>query len=105
MIASLLIAVGGSSGKNGAGVARRDSKKSSDRADFSHSTSHRFSARRIGWLVVAVVAVLFVVLNNNTTEINLVAASPEWPLWVLVVTSMALGFLLAKLTGRKEKGE
>lgn len=86
-------------------MVRRDSKKNSDRANFSDNTSHRFSARRLGWLVVAVIAVLFVVLNNNTTEINLVAASPEWPLWVLVVASMALGFVLAKLTGRKEKDE
>lgn len=56
-------------------------------------------------MVVAAIALLFIVLNNNTTEINLVVASPEWPLWVLVVASMALGFLLAKLTGRKEKDD
>jgi len=56
-------------------------------------------------MIVAVVAVLFVVLNNNTTEINLVAASPEWPLWVLVLASMGLGFLLAKLTGRRQKDD
>lgn len=86
-------------------VARRDSKKISGGTNFSYRPSHRFSARRIGWLVVAGVAVLFVVLNNNTTEINFVAASPDWPLWVLVVASMALGFLLAKLTGRKEKDD
>ncbi len=69
------------------------------------SSGRRLGARQIGWMVVAVVAVLFVVLNNNTTEINLVAASPEWPLWVLVVASMALGFLLAKLTGRRQKDD
>jgi uncharacterized integral membrane protein len=51
--------------------------------------------------LLAVVAVLFVVLNNNKTEINLIAASPEWPMWVLVVASMVIGFLLAKLTGRR----
>ena len=49
------------------------------------------------------VAVAFVVLNNEKTEINVLVASPEWPMWVLVVASMVLGFLLAKLTGRRRR--
>jgi len=58
------------------------------------------SAKQVGWAVVVAVAVAFVVLNNEKTEINFLVASPEWPMWVLVVASMVLGFLLAKLTGR-----
>lgn len=87
-------------------VARRENgKKISGSESTSQRSGSRLGARQIGWIFVAVVAVLFVVLNNNTTEINLVAASPEWPLWVLVLASMGLGFLLAKLTGRRQKDD
>lgn len=65
----------------------------------SAESGRRVSARQVGWMLVAVVAILFVVLNNNKTEINLIAVSPEWPMWVLVIASMVIGFLLAKLTG------
>ena len=67
----------------------------------SAQSARRLGVRQVGWLLLAVVAVLVVVLNNNKTEINLSAASPEWPMWVLVVASMVVGFLLAKLTGRR----
>ena len=67
----------------------------------SAQSARRLGVRQVGWLLLAVVAVLFVVLNNNKTEFNLIAASPEWPMWVLVVASMVVGFLLAKLTGRR----
>ncbi len=60
-------------------------------------------AKQVGWAAVAAVALAFVVLNNEKTEINFLVASPEWPMWVLVVASMILGFLLAKLTGRRRK--
>jgi uncharacterized integral membrane protein len=87
-------------------LARRENgKKISGSESSSQRAGRRLGARQIGWMIVAVVAVLFVVLNNNTTEINLVAASPEWPLWVLVLASMGLGFLLAKLTGRRQKDD
>lgn len=71
----------------------------------SAESGRRISARQVGWALVAVIAVLFVVLNNNKTEINLIAASPEWPMWVLVVASMVIGFLLAKLTGRRRRDD
>jgi uncharacterized integral membrane protein len=59
----------------------------------------------MGWALVVIIAVLFVVLNNNKTEINLIAASPEWPMWVLVVASMVIGFALAKLTGWRRRDD
>jgi uncharacterized integral membrane protein len=79
----------------GSNRSRDADKKSSAEA------GRRIGVRQVGWLLLAVVAVLFVVLNNNKTEINLIAASPEWPMWVLVVASMVIGFLLAKMTGRR----
>jgi uncharacterized integral membrane protein len=69
------------------------------------SASRRVTARQVGWFVVATVAILFVVLNSDRAEVNLVAASPKWPLWTLVVASMAIGFLLAKLTGRRRRDD
>ena len=63
------------------------------------------SVRQVWWAIVAAVAALFVVLNNEKTEINFIVASPEWPMWVLVIASMILGFLLAKLTGRRRRDD
>ena len=64
----------------------------------------RPSLRQIGWVIVVVVAALFIVLNNKEAEINLIVASPRWPMWTLVVASMVLGFVSAKLTrGRRRE--
>jgi len=84
----------------GSNRSRDADKKDADKKS-SAKAGRRISVRQVGWLLLAVVAVLFVVLNNNKTEINLIAASPEWPMWVLVVASMVIGFLLAKMTGRR----
>jgi uncharacterized integral membrane protein len=54
---------------------------------------------------LAVVAVLFVVLNSDKSKMNLIFVKPELPLFVLVLTSMLIGFLLAKLTGRRKKDD
>ncbi len=84
----------------GSNRSRDADKRYADKIS-SAEAGRRISVRQVGWLLLAVVAVLFVVLNNNKTEINLIAASPEWPMWVLVVASMVIGFLLAKMTGRR----
>jgi len=73
--------------------------------EASAASGRSISAKQVGWAVVAVLAVLFVVLNNEKTDINFLVASPEWPMWVLVVSSMVLGFLLAKLTGRRRRDD
>ena len=59
----------------------------------------------MSWGLLAVVAVLFVVLNSDKSEMNLIFIKPELPLFVLVLTSMLIGFLLAKLTGRRKKDD
>lgn len=82
-------------------MARRDG----DGASGDAASGRRIGAKQVWWAVVAVVAVLFVVLNNEKTEINFLVASPEWPMWVLVVASMVLGFLLAKLTGWRRRDD
>ena len=63
------------------------------------------SLQQVGWGLVAVVAVLFVVLNIDKSEMNLIFAKPKLPLFVLVLTSMLIGFLLAKLTGHRKKDD
>lgn len=77
--------------------------KSNKRAgDTANRQGWRPSVRQVGWAIVVVVAVLFVVLNNDKAEVNLIVASPRWPMWTLVVASMAIAFVLAKLTrGRR----
>jgi len=63
------------------------------------------SFQQVSWGLLAVVAVLFVVLNSYKSEMNLIFVKPEVPLFVLVLTSMLIGFLLAKLTGRRKKDD
>ena len=63
------------------------------------------SFQQVSWGILAVVAVLFVVLNSDKSEMNLIFVKPELPLFVLVLTSMLIGFLLAKLTGRRKKDD
>lgn len=63
------------------------------------------SFQQVSWGLLAVVAVLFVVLNSDKSEMNLIFVKPELPLFVLVLTSMLVGFLLAKLTGRRKKDD
>jgi uncharacterized integral membrane protein len=63
------------------------------------------SFQQVSWGLVAIIAVLFVVLNSDKTEMNLIFVQPKLPLFVLVITSMLIGFLLAKLTGRRKKDD
>ena len=63
------------------------------------------SFQQVSWGLLAVVAVLFVVLNSDKSEMNLIFIKPELPLFVLVLTSMLICFLLAKLTGRRKKDD
>ena len=63
------------------------------------------SFQQVSWGLLAVVAVLFVVLNSDKSEMNLIFIKPELPLFVLVLTSMLIGFSLAKLTGRRKKDD
>ena len=63
------------------------------------------SFQQVSWGLLAVVAELFVVLNSDKSEMNLIFIKPELPLFVLVLTSMLIGFLLAKLTGRRKKDD
>ena len=63
------------------------------------------SFQQVSWGLLAVVAVLFVVLNSDKSEMNLIFVKPELPLFVLVLTSMLIGFLLAKLTERRKNDD
>jgi len=63
------------------------------------------SFQQVGWGFLAIIAVLFVVLNSDKAEMNLIFVQPKLPLFFLVITSMLIGFLLAKLTGRRKKDD
>ncbi len=63
------------------------------------------SFQQVSWGFLAIIAVLFVVLNSDKSEMNLIFAKPKLPLFVLVLASMLIGFLLAKLTGRRKKDD
>ena len=84
-------------------MARDSGRKSMNNGDGQPASGRRLSVRQVGWALVAIVAALFVLLNNDKAEINFIVASPEWPMWVLAVASMVLGFLLAKLTAWRRR--
>lgn len=73
-----------------------------DQSDKEDQKSN-ISFQQVSWGFLAIIAVLFVVLNSDKAEMNLIFVTPELPLFVLVMTSMVIGFLLAKLTGRRKK--
>lgn len=73
-----------------------------DQSDKEDQKSN-ISFQQVSWGFLAIIAVLFVVLNSDKAEMNLIFVTPELPLFVLVLTSMVIGFLLAKLTGRRKK--
>lgn len=73
-----------------------------DQSDNEDQKSN-ISFQQVSWGFLAIIAVLFVVLNSDKAEMNLIFVTPELPLFVLVMTSMVIGFLLAKLTGRRKK--
>jgi uncharacterized integral membrane protein len=63
------------------------------------------SPKQVGWVVLAVIAALFVVLNSDKSKISFIAFSANLPLWVLVVVSLILGFLIGKLSGSRRKDD
>lgn len=67
--------------------------------------SSGLSPKQVGWVVLAVIAALFVVLNSDKSKISFIAFSANLPLWVLVIVSLTLGFLIGKLTGSRRKDD
>ena len=49
------------------------------------------SFQQVSWGLVAIVAVLFVVLNSDKTEMNLIFAQPKLPLFVHRLTLLRSG--------------
>lgn len=63
------------------------------------------SPKQVGWVILAVIAALFVVLNSDKSKISFIAFSANLPLWVLVIVSLVLGFLIGKLTGSRRNDD
>lgn len=75
-----------------------------DKPDDKKDTSG-LSPKQVGWIVLAVIAALFVVLNSDKSKISFIAFSANLPLWVLVIVSLVLGFLIGKLTGSRRNDD
>ncbi|MDP4013709.1 MAG: LapA family protein [Candidatus Nanopelagicales bacterium] len=56
-------------------------------------------ARVFGWLILAILAILFVILNSGTVSVSLVFAQRDVPLFVALLIAMALGAGLGSGTG------
>ena len=85
-------------------VSSNDMGRNNNGAE-SKGKGWRPSGRQVLWLLIFAVSALFVVLNNERAEVNLIVASPRWPTWTLVVASLVLGYLLAKLTGWRRRDD
>lgn len=75
-----------------------------DKPDDKKDTSG-LSPKQVGWIVLAVIAALFVVLNSDKSKISFIAFSANLPLWVLVIVSLTLGFFIGKLTGSRRNDD
>ncbi len=76
----------------------------SDGSDDGKDTSG-LSPKQVGWVILAIVAALFVVLNSDKSKISFIAFSANLPLWVLVIVSLTLGFLIGKLSGSRRNDD
>ncbi|WP_182346305.1 LapA family protein [Tomitella gaofuii] len=52
-------------------------------------------------LVLAVLAIVFVFTNTNTTSITLYGLHLSGPTWLILLIILAIGWLIGLLTGRK----
>jgi uncharacterized integral membrane protein len=76
-----------------------------DPADHSHDVHHAgefeeakgVSPTLIGFLVIAVVTVIFIVQNSEKTEIRFLFISVTSRLWIAIITAIALGVVLDRL--------
>ena len=61
------------------------------------SVTSRISPAMIAWAVAAVLAVVFILQNQNETEIDVLFWSFTTSVWVAIVIAMVLGALLGWL--------
>jgi len=59
------------------------------------------SGRAIGGIVIAVVVILFIVINRDQTEVNFLFFSAEVALWVALTIAAIGGLIAGFLIGRK----
>ena len=59
------------------------------------------SGRAIGGIVIAVVVILFIVINRDQTEVNFLFFSAEVALWVALTIAAIGGLVAGFLIGRK----
>ncbi|MDN5757321.1 MAG: LapA family protein [Tomitella sp.] len=53
-------------------------------------------------LLIAVLAIVFVFTNTNTTEITLYGLHLSGPTWLILLIILAIGWLIGLLTGRRQ---
>lgn len=63
----------------------------------AESVTSRISPAMIAWAVAAVLAVVFILQNQNETEIDVLFWSFTTSVWVAIVIAMVLGALLGWL--------
>jgi uncharacterized integral membrane protein len=71
-------------------------------ADPTRKPSRSNASRQLGWrtyaaIVVAIIVLLFVLLNSQKVEVDFVLATTDTPLFFVIVVSVGLGWLIGWL--------
>ena len=69
--------------------------------DTSHTRSTPFTPARIAAVLLAALAVMFVVQNRTTTAITVFWIQVQAPLWFTLLTLFVIGWLVGVLVSRR----
>ena len=72
-----------------------------DRGRDARDGASGVSIRGVAGVVIALLTVLFVALNRDSTEVSFIAFSTETKLWVALTVAALLGVAVGFLLGRR----
>jgi uncharacterized integral membrane protein len=61
----------------------------------------RFEAKTIAAIILGVVIIAFAVANSQKVQVHFIVATAHWPLVLVIVISILVGFLLGNLVRRR----
>ncbi len=77
-----------------------DPRPGSDSID-THVVRSRPSGRQVGAGILVVVLLVFIASNSDSTQISMLGASVELPLWVVLAATALVGFGIGMVVGSR----
>jgi uncharacterized integral membrane protein len=76
-------------------------RKSND--DTPEEKGSRVSPRLIAIVILAVLAVIFVLQNTHGTRVSFLFFHIQWGLWIILLLCVVIGVVIGWLVGRKRE--